>query len=62
MKKHYIEKGIEQAKRMVNSSNLSHAIVSHDSWCNLLNDRGECNCDADVLVVTDEEYKRNYCN
>lgn len=36
-----------QAKT-VKSGTVSHSVVRHDSWCALLNSRGDCTCNPDV--------------
>tara|TARA_Y100000310_G_C20678913_1_gene814725 strand:- start:1916 stop:2122 length:207 start_codon:yes stop_codon:yes gene_type:complete len=29
---------------------LAHAVIAHDDWCDLLNEKGYCNCDPDVRL------------
>jgi hypothetical protein len=35
-----------------------HLYVMHDSWCDLLNEVGDCNCEPDVAVAEPEEDRK----
>lgn len=43
----------------VKATGVYHINVIHDDWCDLLADKGPCNCTPVVQnVEADEEYKR----
>ena len=34
---------------------VNHVLVLHDSWCDLLNHKGPCNCNPDVEPLKEEK-------
>ena len=41
------------ASGTIRRGQVAHAIVAHDDWCDLLANRGPCNCHPDVRVQAD---------
>jgi len=41
------------------SPGVYSAVVRHDSWCSLLNDRGPCDCQPDIEIEEARPWKRS---
>lgn len=38
---------------------IFHNVVYHDDWCSIYKG-GNCNCDPDIVIMSDEEYKKKF--
>lgn len=45
---------IAQGLGLIDSGSMAHATVAHDSWCQAQTGNGECNCDPEISLKTNE--------
>jgi hypothetical protein len=42
------------------TAGIFDSVVRHDDWCDLINGKGECNCNPTVETMTHSEYEKRY--
>lgn len=55
----YLQDLIEAATRNCEKGKVYQANVAHDDWCDLLNNRGDCNCEPIITFVEIKEANEN---
>lgn len=47
------------ATGQIKPGEVYHDVIYHDDWCGIYFDK-RCNCDPDIKIMTDDEYKTKY--